>query len=180
MAITAFASSQALELEELEQAPVRYPRPSALGVALKLPGARAQHAAEQLGLRTVGDLLVHLPRDRRQARTVAELIAGESATVLVEVRSISSRSVRRRGMRPLVEATVADDTGSMKVTFFNQPWLAASTPRGHGSCSMVAIRREIASRCRRMLGRRRRSRAPRRLPTTRPPRASPQPRSSRS
>jgi ATP-dependent DNA helicase RecG len=26
-------------------------------------------------------------------------------------------------MRPLVEATVADDTGPVKVTFFNQPWL---------------------------------------------------------
>src|SRR5581483_7410218 len=34
------------------------------------------------------------------------------------------RPVRRRGMRPLVEATVADETGSMKATFFNQPWLA--------------------------------------------------------
>jgi ATP-dependent DNA helicase RecG len=26
-------------------------------------------------------------------------------------------------MRPLVEATVSDDTATMKVTFFNQPWL---------------------------------------------------------
>ncbi|HWM08286.1 MAG TPA: ATP-dependent DNA helicase RecG, partial [Solirubrobacteraceae bacterium] len=40
-----------------------------------------------------------------------------------EVRSIASRPVRRRGMRPLVEAVVADETGSMKATFFNQPWL---------------------------------------------------------
>ncbi len=27
-------------------------------------------------------------------------------------------------MKPLVEATVFDETGSMRVTFFNQPWLA--------------------------------------------------------
>ena len=47
----------------------------------------------------------------------------ETATVLVEVRSIRSRPVRRRGMKPLVEATVADATGLMKATFFNQPWL---------------------------------------------------------
>src|SRR3712207_7646781 len=40
-----------------------------------------------------------------------------------EVRSITSRPVRRRGMKPLVEATVADATGVMKATFFNQPWL---------------------------------------------------------
>jgi ATP-dependent DNA helicase RecG len=83
-----------------------------------------------LGLETVGDLLEHLPRDRRKARTVAELAQGESATVVVEVRSISSRSVRRRGMRPIVEATVADDTGVMKATFFNQPWLVTRYPAG--------------------------------------------------
>ena len=55
---------------------------------------------------------------------------GERATVVVEVRSIASRSVRRRGMRPLVEATVADETGSMKATFFNQPWLVGRYPPG--------------------------------------------------
>ena len=48
---------------------------------------------------------------------------GETASVVVEVRSIRSRPVRRRGMRPLVEATVADETGLMGATFFNQPWL---------------------------------------------------------
>src|SRR6185437_12291925 len=76
-----------------------------------------------LELHTVGDLLERLPRDRREGRTVATLVPGEAATVVVEVRSIRSRSVRRRGMRPLVEATVADETGPMKVAFFNQPWL---------------------------------------------------------
>jgi ATP-dependent DNA helicase RecG len=43
--------------------------------------------------------------------------------VLVEVRSIRSRPVRRRGMKPLVVAVVADATGVMEATFFNQPWL---------------------------------------------------------
>ena len=50
--------------------------------------------------------------------------------MVVEVRSISSRPVRRRGMKPLVEATVADETGVMKATFFNQPWLARKYPPG--------------------------------------------------
>ena len=48
----------------------------------------------------------------------------ETATVIVEVRSITARPVRRRGMKPLVEAVVADGSGVMKATFFNQPWLA--------------------------------------------------------
>ena len=48
---------------------------------------------------------------------------GETATVVVEVLSITSRQVRRRGMKPLVAARVSDETGTMGVTFFNQPWL---------------------------------------------------------
>ena len=123
MVPTEFAGRRPLEPPELGAAPIRYPRPSRLAKALSLPGPKARQAAESLGLRTVGDLLEHLPRDRREARTVAGLQAGETATVVAEVRTISSRSVRRRGMRPLVEATVGDGTGTMKATFFNQPWL---------------------------------------------------------
>ena len=130
MGPTAFATSEPLERSELETAPVRYPRPSALEAELSFEGAKMRRAAETLGLETVGDLLAHLPRDRREARAVADLVPGDSATVVVQVRSISSRSVRRRGMRPLVEATVADDSGAMKATFFNQPWLEQRYPVG--------------------------------------------------
>src|SRR6201996_6823207 len=128
---TAFGSSRPLDAAELGDAPIRYPRPSALARPLKLPrGAKAEQGAATLGLHTVGDLLEHLPRDRRDARGVADLTPGESATVAVEVLSISSRPVRRRGMRPLVEATVSDASGTMKATFFNQPWLASRYPPG--------------------------------------------------
>ncbi len=127
---TAFGSADELDHDELLGAPLRWPRPSVLAAALKVTPRTAAEAAEQLGLHTVGDLLEHLPRDRREARTVATLTPGEAATVVVEVRSISSRPVRRRGMKPLVEATVADETGVMKVTFFNQPWLQRKYPPG--------------------------------------------------
>ncbi len=130
MAVTAFTTSDPLDPAALRDAPVRYPRPSRLRTELAFDGPKAARGAETLGLATVGDLLVHLPRDRRDARAVAELEPGDSATVVVQVRSISSRSVRRRGMRPLVEATVADETGVMKATFFNQPWLEQRYPAG--------------------------------------------------
>jgi ATP-dependent DNA helicase RecG len=103
---------------------VHLPRPSRLDEALEAPHPKVAEALETLGLRTVGDLLDHLPRERRVARQIVELTPGEQANVLVDVRSIRSRPVRRRGMRPLVEATVGDATGVMKVVFFNQPWLA--------------------------------------------------------
>jgi ATP-dependent DNA helicase RecG len=127
---TAFASAQELTASELDEAPLRWPRPSALARPLRVRPAKSAEAAAALGLHTVGDLLEHLPRDRREARTVAALAPGETATVVVEVRSITSRPVRRRGMKPLVEATVADETGPMKVTFFNQPWLVSKYPPG--------------------------------------------------
>jgi ATP-dependent DNA helicase RecG len=130
VAVTAFASADVLDSEALDSASVHYPRPSVLEAPLRVSGQKAQEGARTLGLITVGDLLEHLPRDRREARTVAELKQGESATVVVEVRSIASRPVRRRGMRPLVEATVGDESGVMKATFFNQPWLVNRYPRG--------------------------------------------------
>ena len=117
-----FAGTAAAAREELLRAAVRTPRPSRLARALELSPKAAEGAAA-LHLHTVGDLLEHVPRARREARTVGALAPGETATVLVEVRAIAARPVRRRGMRPLVEATVADATGPMQATFFNQPWL---------------------------------------------------------
>jgi ATP-dependent DNA helicase RecG len=120
----AFASAEPLGADALSaDGGPRLPRPSRLAAPLAVAPAPAAKGAERLGLHTVGDLLEHLPRDRSEARTVDQLVPGETATVVVEVRSITSRPVRRRGMRPLVEATVADATGPMKATFFNQPWL---------------------------------------------------------
>ncbi|HZV75031.1 MAG TPA: ATP-dependent DNA helicase RecG [Conexibacter sp.] len=128
-----FASAEPLDTQALHAAPVHLPRPSRL--AAPLPGsgelgAKAARALDTLGLHTVGDLLEHLPRARGEARVVATLSRGETATVLVEVRKIDTRSVRRRGMKPRVEATVADASGSMRVSFFNQPWLVQRYPPG--------------------------------------------------
>ncbi|HKG04798.1 MAG TPA: ATP-dependent DNA helicase RecG [Conexibacter sp.] len=127
-----FASAEPFDAHQLTQAPVRLPRPSHLQRPLPTTdlGPRAARALDTLGLHTVGDLLEHLPRARGEARTVAALQNGETATVLVEVRKIDTRSVRRRGMKPRVAATVADATGSMEVSFFNQPWLAQRYPPG--------------------------------------------------
>jgi ATP-dependent DNA helicase RecG len=121
----AFAEARELTAEELWRAPARTPRPSRLAQPLHIKPATAAAAAESIGLETVGDLLAHLPRATGEARTIAELAIDETATVIVEVKSITSRPVRRRGMKPLVEATVTDGTGIMKATFFNQPWLSA-------------------------------------------------------
>ena len=111
-------------------APVFWPRPSRLLEPLELPAGKMADGLASLGLQTVGALLEHLPRDSREARTIATLAIGEQATVAVQVRSIRARPVRRRGMRPLVEASVYDATGTMRAMFFNQPWLVKRYPPG--------------------------------------------------
>ena len=127
----AFASSESLDAETLADAPVRLPRPSRLQAPLTHDlGPRAGRALDTLGLHTVGDLLEHLPRARGEARTIATLQREETATLLVEVKAIASKPVRRRGMKPRVEATVGDHTGSTRVSFFNQPWLVQRYPPG--------------------------------------------------
>jgi ATP-dependent DNA helicase RecG len=114
----------------LLDAPVRSPRPSALAGPLAELKGKSLSAAQGLGLHSVGDLLEHLPRDVREARTIATLAVEDQATLAVRVQAIRSRPVRRRGMRPLVEATVADATGRLRVAFFNQPWLVERYPPG--------------------------------------------------
>jgi ATP-dependent DNA helicase RecG len=126
----AFAGAESLTRAELLRAPVRWPRLSRLAEPLTAPSPKAADGLQTLGLETVGDLLEHLPRDRREARTVVELRPGEQATVAVEVRTIAARAVRRRGMRPLVEAGVFDASGPMRAVFFNQPWLVEKYPPG--------------------------------------------------
>jgi ATP-dependent DNA helicase RecG len=120
---SAFASDRRLTHAELLRAPPSVPRPSRLREPLVLPTGKLAEGLRTLGIETVEALLEHLPRDRREARAIAQLRAGEQATVAVEVQSIAARPVRRRGMRPLVEARVFDETGAMGAAFFNQPWL---------------------------------------------------------
>jgi ATP-dependent DNA helicase RecG len=113
VAPTAFASSSALPDAALRAAePPHYPRVTRWLGALEVSPPKAAAAAERLGLRCAGDLLEHLPRDRAETRTVGDLVPGETATVVVDVRSITSRSVRRRGMRPARRGDLADATGS--------------------------------------------------------------------
>ncbi len=112
------------------EAPVRWPRPSRLSTPVRTASAKTAAGLRALGICTVGELLEYLPSASRDARTVAGLRAGEQATVAVEVDSIVARPVRRRRMRPLVEARVHDATGSMRATFFNQPWLLGRYPPG--------------------------------------------------
>jgi ATP-dependent DNA helicase RecG len=77
----------------------------------------------EMGISTLLDLLTHYPRrylDRTKEAHIADLAAGEEASVLVTVGRVSSRRVR--GGKVMVTATVQDASASLRVTFFNQAW----------------------------------------------------------
>lgn len=111
-------------------APLRtIPHPERLAApltTLRGVGEKVAAAAAKLGLRTLGDLIDNVPHSYTEPAAptpISELRIGQRATIVVAVRSARARPTRRRGLR-IVEAAVADDSGSLSVSWFNQAWLA--------------------------------------------------------
>jgi len=98
---------------------------------LRAVKARKATGLESMGIETVLDLLMHYPRryiDRRNQSDIAGLVEDDEAMVTATVRRVSTR--RTRGGKTMVQATVADGTGSLAVVFFNQPWRARQMAEG--------------------------------------------------
>ena len=130
----AFAGDRELSRGELLAAPVHWPRPSVLEVglgALKGVGPKTAEAAAEAGLRTIGDLLFHIPRRHRdlRIRELGEVQPGETATVQVEVQGSQPRPFRRGRLR-MVSVKVGDATAHVRATWFNQPWVASKLTPG--------------------------------------------------
>ncbi len=129
-----FAGASQLERAQLRDAPVHWPRPCVLDVSLEAlegVGPRLAEAAAQAGIQTVGDLLLRIPHGHRDRRIepLSEVEPGQKATVKVEVLGEKPRPFRRRGLS-IVSVKVGDDSGSIRATWFNQPWIAAKLAPG--------------------------------------------------
>jgi ATP-dependent DNA helicase RecG len=83
-----------------------------------------------LGIKTVGQLIDTLPRryeDYSVVTPIAESRPG-NITICAQIEKASGRYVRR-GMH-ITEAVVSDDTGSMRIVWFNQPYRAQGLKPG--------------------------------------------------
>jgi ATP-dependent DNA helicase RecG len=86
----------------------------------------------RLEITTVGDLLRHLPtryEDYSEILSVADAVNGEKATFEGTVTSLSSKRSPRKRML-VTEITLQDDSGHLRVVWFNQRHIANSLREG--------------------------------------------------
>lgn len=95
-----------------------------------ITGKRAP-ALQKLGITSVQELLQHYPRlhvDRTKLRTIRELAErvtsekGDEVQIHARVEKMS-RAFRTKSGKRLITGRIADETGSIAVTWFNQDWV---------------------------------------------------------
>jgi ATP-dependent DNA helicase RecG len=80
---------------------------------------------DYLGVKTAKDLLYYFPfryEDYRKIVPIAELKAGESVTICGQVELIGSKK-SFRSRKTIIEALVSDKSGSVRIVWFNQPYI---------------------------------------------------------
>jgi ATP-dependent DNA helicase RecG len=94
-------------------------------------GPRQARRLVLLGIETIRDILYYFPRrfdDFSQLKPIRRLELGEEVTVIGRVARTALRSSRRG--RAVFRATLADGTGSIECTWFNQPYLDSVIKQG--------------------------------------------------
>lgn len=87
---------------------------------------------KKLGLATCRDLLAYLPSRYEEfagLKKIRDLAIGESASIIGEIVDAKAEKTWRKKML-LAEAFVKDDTGTIRATWFGQPYLAAMLKSG--------------------------------------------------
>lgn len=100
----------------------------------KIPrvGPQYQKRLKKLGIKTVGQLLFHFPHryeDFSNVIPIAEVKKGEIVSIQGKILDIKNiRTFRKRMV--LTQALVSDDSGSLQVIWFNQPYLINNFKKG--------------------------------------------------
>ena len=141
MALVARATETAAEAPGFAggPGPHRWPRPRSAPLPERLEasveglqgvGPTLRRRLAKIGIERIGDLVWQGPRRYERpvpTKRISELFGDEEAVIEGVVRSFSSR---RRGRLKILTARVADDTGEIKATWFNQPWVESKLAPG--------------------------------------------------
>lgn len=99
---------------------------------LKGVGEVVDRELRAIGLETIEDLLHYYPRrydDFSQLKPIAQLRPG-LVSVRAKVEHLAVRSSFKRKGMVITEAVVSDATGSLKMTWFQAPWVATQLTQG--------------------------------------------------
>lgn len=96
-------------------------------------GQKGAQIYQKLGLNTLGDLLYYFPRrydDYSNIKPIYQLNFNDEVTVIATVQNIQNRQIRG-GKATITEAIVSDDTGYLRLTWFNQPFITKLLNHGN-------------------------------------------------
>ena len=91
---------------------------------LKGIGEQREKKLQKLGISTIEDLLTHYPReykDRSEILKIADLPMDETSTFLAQIKEEGQNS--RHGRLVYTRMKVYDETGSVGVLWYNQPYM---------------------------------------------------------
>ena len=98
---------------------------------LKYVSGKREEALRRLGIRTVGDLLLHIPHrylDFTRSWSIEMAPIGTVCTIVATVDRIVQKQPRPR--MQVTEVSLVDETGVLQVAFFRQPWIAQQLKQG--------------------------------------------------
>ncbi|MBI2798239.1 ATP-dependent DNA helicase RecG [Candidatus Saccharibacteria bacterium] len=89
-------------------------------------GPVVERGLQKLGLETIGDLLNYFPRKWEDYSKITKIrsIRPGNVALLAHVETIHARRSFRNRRLAITEAILSDGTGTIKATWFNQPYLA--------------------------------------------------------
>jgi len=133
--ISAISKFQNSETRQVEKSNPIYDLESALSnPVIKIPGIgkyRAESLAK-LGIQTIKDLIYYFPRkyeDFSNLVSIDKLKFGEKVSIAAEVKGVHSRKFNN-GKQHITEIILTDNSGNLRVTFFNQPFLEKNIKTG--------------------------------------------------
>jgi ATP-dependent DNA helicase RecG len=95
-------------------------------------GSRYSDKLRHLGIETLQDLLLYFPRrydDFSQVGQIGTLKIGDQVTIRGQIIEILTKRAMRRRMT-ITEALISDESGALRLVWFNQPYLTKTLQKG--------------------------------------------------
>lgn len=103
-----------------------------------------KRALHKLGIKTVEDMMYHFPvryGDTAEIKNIQSLVPGEDVVVFGRITGLkTSKAFVKK--TPMSEASLSDETGHIKIVWFNQPYLAKMLAEG----AMVRVQGRVTQK----------------------------------